>query len=117
MQRVLGADRADLLEENETEADSQKCTDLEGGKRELTSAEVVLFSRSGGLLVVLQVNCRSIYNKVLEFWNLIDTYNPDVIIGTESWRRGDTENAEVFIADYTTFRRERSVRGGGVYMY
>ena len=32
MQRVLGADRANLLEENETEADSQKCTDLEGGK-------------------------------------------------------------------------------------
>ena len=30
-------------------------------------------------LVLLQVNCRCIYNKILEFWNLIDTYNPDVI--------------------------------------
>ena len=50
---------------------------------------------------------------MLEFWNLIDTYNPDVIIGTESWLRGDTENAEVFRADYTTFRRDRSVQGGG----
>jgi hypothetical protein len=29
-------------------------------------------------LVLLQVNCRSICNKILEFWNLIDTYNPDV---------------------------------------
>ncbi len=86
------------------------------GKRELTSAEVVLFSRSGGLLVVLQVNCRSIYNKVLEFWNLIDTYNPDVIIGTESWRRGDTENAEVFRADYTTFRRD-NLYGEGGFLY
>jgi len=33
-------------------------------------------------LVLLQVNCRSICNKILEFWKLIDTYNPDVI-GTE----------------------------------
>jgi len=37
----------------------------------------------GKPLVLLQVNCRSICNKVLEFWNLIDTYNPDVVIGTE----------------------------------
>ena len=77
-------------------------------------AEVALFTRSGGSLVVLQVNCRSIYNKVFEFWNLINTYNPDVVIGTESYLRGDVENAEVFRADYTTFRRDRSVRGGGI---
>ena len=38
---------------------------------------------SGGTpLVLLQVNSRIICNKVLEFWNLIDTYNPDVVIGT-----------------------------------
>jgi hypothetical protein len=28
-------------------------------------------------LVLVQVNCRSICNKILEFWNLIDTYSPD----------------------------------------
>jgi len=33
--------------------------------------------------VLLQVNCRSIYNKALDFWNLIHTYNPDVVIGKE----------------------------------
>ena len=96
---------------------SQKPIDLEGRKSEITSAEVALFTRAGGSLVVLQVNCRSIYDKVLEFWNLKDTYNPDVIIGTELWLRGDTENAEVFRADYTTFRRDRSVREGIFYMY
>jgi len=37
----------------------------------------------GKLLVLLQVNSRSICNKILEFWYLVDTYNPDVI-GTES---------------------------------
>jgi hypothetical protein len=66
--------------------------------------------------VVLQVNCRSIYNKALEFWNLVDTYNPDVVIGTESWLREDVGNAEVFRADFTTFRRDRPARGGGVFI-
>jgi len=28
----------------------------------------------GKALVLLQVNCRNICNKFLEFWNLIDTY-------------------------------------------
>jgi hypothetical protein len=36
--------------------------------------------RVEGSLVVLQVNCRSIYNKALELWNLVDTYNPDVVV-------------------------------------
>jgi hypothetical protein len=39
----------------------------------------------GKPLVLLQVNCRRILNKILEFWNLVDSYNPDVIISTESW--------------------------------
>jgi hypothetical protein len=47
----------------------------------------------------LQVNCRSIYNKALDFWNLVDTYNPDVVIGTEPWLKEDISNAEVFRAD------------------
>ena len=65
---------------------------------------------------MLQVNCRSIYNKTLEFWNLVDTYNPDVVMGTESWLKEDISNAEIFRADFTTFRRDRSARGGGVFI-
>ena len=53
----------------------------------------------GTLLVLLQVNCRSICNKILEFWNLIDTHNPDVI-GTESWLSEEIKNAKVFRDDY-----------------
>jgi hypothetical protein len=67
-------------------------------------------------LVVMQVNCRSIYNNTLEFWNLIDAYDPDVVTGTESWLREEISNAKIFIADYTTFRRDRHVRGGGVFI-
>jgi hypothetical protein len=60
------------------------------------------------MLVFLQVNCRSILNKILEFWNLVDTYNPDVVVGTESWLSDEINKAEVFRDDYITFRRDRS---------
>jgi hypothetical protein len=43
--------------------------------------------------VLLQVNCRSILSKILEFWNLVDTDNLDVTIGTESWLREEINNA------------------------
>ena len=58
----------------------------------------------------------SICNKILEFWNKIDTYNPDVVIGTESWLSEEINNAEVFRDDYITFRRDRSTRVGGVFI-
>src|SRR5215475_2539185 len=70
----------------------------------------------GKSLVLLQVNCRSIYNKALEFWNLVDAYNPDIIIGTESWLREEIGNTEIFRADFTTFRRDKHTRGGGVFI-
>jgi hypothetical protein len=38
----------------------------------------------------------------LDFWNLVDGYNPDVIIRTESWLREEISNAEVFRDDYIT---------------
>jgi hypothetical protein len=65
---------------------------------------------------LLQVNCRSIYNKTLDFWNLIDTYNPAVVIGTESWLSEEISNAKVFRADYTSFRRGRHTHGGRVFI-
>ena len=73
-------------------------------------------SPEGSPLVLLQVNCRSICNKILEFWNLMDTYNPDVVIGTESWLSEEINNAEVFRDDYIIFRRDRCSRGGGVFI-
>jgi hypothetical protein len=41
------------------------------------------------------VNCRSIYNKALDFWSLIATYNPNVVIGTESCFSEEISSAEV----------------------
>jgi len=47
---------------------------------------------------------------------LVDTYNPDVTIGTESWLKEEIKNAEMFRDDYSTFRKDRCTRGGGVFM-
>jgi hypothetical protein len=55
-------------------------------------------------------------NKSLDFWNLVDIYNPDVIIGTESWLREEINNVALFRDDYTTFRRDKNTRGGGVFI-
>jgi len=67
-------------------------------------------------LVLLQVNCRSIYKNTLDFWNLIDTYKSGVVIRTESWLSEEISNAEVFRAHYTTFRRDRHTRGDEVFI-
>ena len=88
----------------------------EGSAGEIRGATKLETGSVGKSLVVLQVNCRSICNKVLEFWNLIETYNPDVVIGTESWLHEEVNNAEVFRDNYITFRRDRNSRGGGVFI-
>jgi hypothetical protein len=41
-------------------------------------------------LVLLQVNCRGIYNEALKFMTIIDMCNPN-IIGMASWIRENTE--------------------------
>jgi len=73
------------------------------GESEVVSSEKCVVTAGsqqieGKPLVLLQVNCRSILNKILEFWNLVDTYTPDVVIGTESWLSDEINNAEVFRA-------------------
>ena len=88
----------------------------EASAEEECVAATVAHVAEGKPLVLLQVNCRSICNKILEFWNLIDTYNPDVVIGTESWLSEEINNAEVFRDNYITFRRDRCSRGGGVFI-
>jgi hypothetical protein len=68
----------------------------EVGARVKSVSVTSAYSIEGKSLVVLQVSCRSIHNKALEFWNLVDTYNPDVVIGMESWLKENINNAEVF---------------------
>ena len=110
------------LEAVEAEKNTEKVMLNNAGKKRKSGARdeaqttVPAHKNEGKSLVLLQVNCRSIYNKALEFWNLVDTYIPDIIIGTESWLSEEINNAEVFRDDYITFRRDRGTRGGGVFI-
>ena len=84
-----------------------------GGIKDQIQTMAQVYKFVGKSLVLLQVNCRSIYNKALVFWNSVDTYSADIIIGTELWLREEIGNTEIFRAEYTTFRRDRHTRGGG----
>ena len=103
-----------------TESD-EPTTKPEGRETEVKSEEECVAATVGHIskgkpLVLLQVNCRSICNKILQFWNSIDTYKSGVVIGTESWLSEEVNNAEVFRDDYINFRRDRCFRGGGVFI-
>jgi hypothetical protein len=78
-------------------------------------AATVAHMIEGKTLVLLQVNCRSVYSKAYDFGNLIDTYNRDVMC-TESWLSEEVMNAGVFMANYTTFKRDGRSRGEGVFI-
>ncbi len=71
----------------------------EGLTGEVCGVTKVEIGSVGKSLVILQVKCRSICNKVLEFWNLIETYNPDIVIGTEPWLNEEANDAELFWAN------------------
>jgi hypothetical protein len=86
-----------------------------GGTRDEIQTTVTAHINEGKSLALLQVNCRSIYNKALEFWNLVDTNNPDIITDAESWFGEEIGNTEIFRTVFTTFRRDRHARGGCVF--
>ena len=105
-----------ILMSREAEVGPMFKSTAEASAEEECVAATVAHISEGKPLVLLQVNCRSICNKILEFWNLINSYNPDVVIGMESWLSEEINNAEVFMDDYITFRRDRCSRGGGVFI-
>ena len=68
-------------------------------------------------LKIVNVNCRSIKNKIAEFEHLSKTTDADIILGTESWLTDDIKNSEVFSNNYKIYRRDRNIRiGGGVFI-
>ena len=69
-------------------------------------------------LKILNFNCQSIVNKVQNFWLMVETEKPNVIVGTESWLYPEISDSEVFPPGFTPFRRDRksTKRGGGVFI-
>ncbi|PSN51533.1 hypothetical protein C0J52_09920, partial [Blattella germanica] len=64
-------------------------------------------------LKLLLVNCCSILNNLIKFWNLVEVVNPDVIIGTELWLKEEINDTEIFEPQRD---RDSSTRGGGIFV-
>ena len=65
-------------------------------------------------LVILNVNFQSIKNKKAELLNIIDSYNPSVLIGTETWLNESIHSSETFPPNNCVNRKDRSDGFGGV---
>jgi hypothetical protein len=113
---TLGLGEVEAKENAEKEMTDNAGMKRKGGTMDEIQTMISAHKIEGKSLVLLQVICRSIYNKALEFWNLVDTCNPDIIIGMDSWLREEIGNAGIFRADFTTYRRNRYDRGGGMFI-
>ena len=76
---------------------------------------------SNSKLRLLNINFRSIKNKLPQFHHILQTYQPDIVIGTETWLTPDVDSTEVFPPPYcmTVIRKDRSTdegKGGGVFI-
>ena len=62
-------------------------------------------------------NVRSLGNKVVDLHHFLDSTNLHVLILTESWLDSSIPDS-LFVADhrYHIFRKDRSSRGGGVFV-
>ena len=63
---------------------------------------------------ILNVNFQSVMNKKEEIGNLIDSADPCVIIGTETWLNSRIHSSEIFPSNYEVIRHDREDGYGGV---
>ncbi|KAK3084155.1 hypothetical protein FSP39_009144 [Pinctada imbricata] len=63
---------------------------------------------------ILNINFQSIRNKKPELLNVIEHYNPNIIIGTETWLTDNIHSSELFPSSYNVYRKDRKGGYGGV---
>ena len=69
-------------------------------------------------LRIINLNCRSIRSlaKRTNLAVLINEYNADIIIGSESHLDQSFLSSEILPSNYTIFRKDRTLGGGGVFI-
>ena len=60
------------------------------------------------------INFQSIKNKIEELGVLLDSINPDIVLGTETWLNKNIRDSEIFPHFYNVFRNDRKDGYGGV---
>ena len=63
---------------------------------------------------ILNVNFQSVKNKKEELGNLIESTDPSIIIGTETWLNDRIHSSEIFTPSYDVYRNDRKDGYGGV---
>ena len=64
-------------------------------------------SVSHNQLRIASINFQSISNKVSSFHEFIHSYDPDIILGCESWLTADVFSNEIFPSNYNINRKYR----------
>ena len=65
-------------------------------------------------ICTLVINFQSIHNKINQIEVRLDSINPDVIIGTESWLNDEILSSEISPNTYNVFRRDHDDLFSGV---
>ena len=74
-------------------------------------------STSGSPLIsTLTLNCQSLLSKRESFMNIVNTYPPNINVGSESWLKPDILSSEVFPGGYNVYRKDHSDGYGGVFL-
>ena len=71
-------------------------------------------------LRVMNINCQSLVNKKAEFYSLLVTHKPDIVIGTESWLTPNHSDSEFFLCHLASLllgKTERKIQQGEVSLY
>ena len=63
---------------------------------------------------MLNINFQSCKNKKEEIANLLESANPSIIMGTETWLNSNIHSSEIFPSNYDIIRRDRGDGYGGV---
>lgn len=63
---------------------------------------------------MINLNARSVLNKIEELESVLLIHDPDVAVITETWLHEGIADEEVVPPSYRVFRRDRGTRGGGV---
>lgn len=61
--------------------------------------------------VVLNVNARSVVNKVVELEHILIEHNPRAVIITETWLNSSVLNCEIIPPGYKIHRKDRESKG------
>lgn len=63
---------------------------------------------------MISLNARSTVNKIDSFEVLLFSYDPHLLVISETWLQSGILDEEIVPQDYVIYRRDRGSRGGGV---